>query len=44
MNPRLLLATALLAATLSACSDPQFDENSQVGPNPAPVAPDHRTA
>ena len=35
MNLRLLLATALLAATLSACSDPQFDENSQVGPNPA---------
>ena len=35
MNPRLLLTTALLAATLAACSDPQFDENSQVGPNPA---------
>ena len=30
----LLLATSLLV-TLSACSDPAFDENSQVGPNPA---------
>jgi len=30
----LLLAGALLAS-LAACSDPTFDENSQVGPNPA---------
>ena len=34
MSRRLLLAAALLAG-LAACRDPQFDENSQVGPNPA---------
>ncbi|MEO5641177.1 MAG: sorbosone dehydrogenase family protein [Sphingomicrobium sp.] len=35
MNRAALLLAASLIATLSACSDPAFDENSQVGPNPA---------
>ena len=30
-----LLATAALALAVAACSDPKFDESSQVGPNPA---------
>ena len=35
MNARLLL-TAALAASLAACGgDPDFDDNSQVGPDPA---------
>ncbi|MEO7786304.1 MAG: sorbosone dehydrogenase family protein [Sphingomicrobium sp.] len=35
MNRAALLLAGALVATLGACSDPAFDENSQVGPNPA---------
>ena len=40
MTRTTLLLAASLLATLSACSDPAFDENSQVGPNPALPAPE----
>ncbi len=35
MNRAALLLAASLIAAVSACSDPKFDENSQIGPNPA---------
>ncbi|WP_395623163.1 PQQ-dependent sugar dehydrogenase [Sphingomonas daechungensis] len=33
MNNRLLIA-GLVAASLAGCSDPDFDDNTQIGPNP----------
>ncbi|GAC1579904.1 MAG: sorbosone dehydrogenase family protein [Sphingomicrobium sp.] len=35
MNCAALLLAGALIASLTACNDPKFDENSQVGPNPA---------
>ena len=35
MNRATLLLGAALIASLSACQDPPYDANSQLGPNPS---------